>query len=139
MNNSLVSIIIPIYNRAHLIEETLDSITAQTYTNWECIIVDDGSTDNTAKILANYCVKDIRFQFHQRPLNRPKGANACRNFGFELSRGEYIKWFDSDDIMKPEFLKNQIDFLNNNAELNFCSCQWEYFYEDCSVKKIKLN
>ena len=62
IENNLVSIIIPTYNRAHLIGETLDSISAQTFRNWECIIVDDGSTDDTATLIANYIKKDIRFQ-----------------------------------------------------------------------------
>jgi glycosyltransferase involved in cell wall biosynthesis len=99
MQTPLVSIIIPTYNRTHLIAETLDSILAQTYTNWECIVVDDGSTDETDKLLAAYREKDSRFQYHHRPADRPKGANACRNYGFEISNGEYINWFDSDDLM----------------------------------------
>jgi len=53
---------------------------AQTYTNWECIVVDDGSTDATPSILKMYCEKDSRFQYHQRPINKPKGANICRNY-----------------------------------------------------------
>ena len=102
---SLISIIIPTYNRAHLIGETLDSIIAQTYNNWECIIVDDGSTDNTAEFMSKYIDKDNRFQYHKRPKERIKGANSCRNFGFELAKGEYINWIDSDDLYKPQALK----------------------------------
>lgn len=84
MTQPLVSIIIPTYNRAHLIGETLDSVMAQTYTNWECIVVDDGSTDNTAELLVVYCNKDNRFQYHHRPKDRPKGANAYRNYGIDV-------------------------------------------------------
>ena len=65
MHTPLVSIIIPAYNRAHLIGETLDSVLAQTYINWECIVIDDGSNDNTSELLAEYCKKDNRFQYHQ--------------------------------------------------------------------------
>ena len=86
MNTSLISIIIPTYNRAHLINDTLNSIIAQTYTNWECIVVDDASTDNTASILEGYINKDSLFQYNIRPNIKPKGANACRNFGFEISK-----------------------------------------------------
>jgi len=100
----LVSIIIPTYNRAHLIGETLDSILAQTYQNWECIVVDDGSTDGTEMLLQSYCLKDFRFQYHHRPKDRPKGGNTCRNYGFELSKGEFVNWFDSDDMYLPEAL-----------------------------------
>lgn len=113
----LVSIIIPTYNRAHLIGETLDSVLAQTYTNWECIIVDDGSTDNTDAVVGEYVKKDSRFQYHHRPKDRPKGANACRNYGFELSKGEYINWFDSDDLMLESFLEIKILKSENNAQI----------------------
>ena len=66
-NNPLVSIIIPTYNRAHLIGETLDSVLAQTYQNWECIIVDDGSSDNTDDVVNDYVKKDPRFKYYYRP------------------------------------------------------------------------
>lgn len=108
MQNPLVSIIIPTYNRYHLIGETLDSVLAQTYTNWECIVVDDGSTDETDSLLGEYCVKDGRFQYHHRPSNRVKGANACRNYGFEISKGEFVNWFDSDDLMDKDFIKVKV-------------------------------
>ena len=79
----LLSIIIPTYNRAHLIEATLDSIKSQDFDDWECIVVDDGSTDNTPIVLANYVKEDGRFRYLHRPKNRKKGPNSCRNFGFE--------------------------------------------------------
>ena len=78
MSQPLVSIIIPTYNRAHLISETLRSIKLQTYQNWECIIIDDGSTDNSAEVIAEFCAQDNRSQFFKRPQNQPKGANTCR-------------------------------------------------------------
>lgn len=133
IENNLVSIIIPTYNRAHLIGETLESIIAQSYKNWECIVVDDGSTDDTAILIANYIKKDNRFQYHQRPVDRIKGANACRNYGLELSKGKYIKWFDSDDIMHPDFLARQVQVLELNKELDFCVCQSLTFYKDSEI------
>lgn len=114
MNSPLVSIIIPTYNRAHLISETLDSVLAQTYTNWECIIVDDGSTDNTMEVVNSYINKDPRFQLHHRPMDKPKGGNAARNYGFEVSKGEYVNWFDDDDVMLPQFLEFKIDSFHEN-------------------------
>ncbi|MBZ9628903.1 glycosyltransferase [Psychroflexus sp. CAK1W] len=113
----LVSVIIPTYNRAHLIGETLDSVLVQTYQNWECIIVDDGSSDNTDEIVEAYVKKDSRFQYHHRPSDRPKGANACRNYGFELSRGEYVNWFDDDDLMLEEFIKSKIKSFFGECKL----------------------
>ena len=79
MMNALVSIIIPTFNRAHLLGETLNSVINQTYSNWECIVVDDGSSDYTEQLMEFYIQKDPRIIFVRRPDNRPKGANACRN------------------------------------------------------------
>ncbi|WP_372757810.1 glycosyltransferase family 2 protein [Mariniflexile sp.] len=130
MDNPLVSIIIPTYNRAHLISETLDSILAQTYINWECIIVDDGSTDHTDEVLKDYLQKDSRFQYHHRPNGRPKGANACRNFGFELSKGEYVNWFDSDDLMFPNLLSFKINKFLENQEIDFVVCGFKVIFNN---------
>jgi glycosyltransferase involved in cell wall biosynthesis len=120
MNNLLVSIIIPTYNRAHLINETLDSILGQKYSNWECIIVDDGSTDNTEEIVNNYLLKDNRFQYFERPLDRLAGGNAARNYGFEKSNGEFIQWFDSDDLMHEDLLNEKVATLISNPEFDYC-------------------
>lgn len=140
MHNPLVSIIIPTYNRAHLIGETLDSVIAQTYTNWECIIVDDGSTDNSEEVIVGYIEKEPRFQYHKRPVDRPKGGNTCRNYGFELSRGEFLKWFDSDDLMHPTFINVQVSILVNNPQLNFCASLGYYFENDISsLNPISAN
>lgn len=116
MNNPLVSIIIPTFNRAHLIGETLDSVLAQTYENWECIIVDDGSTDNTAEVVNEYITKDNRFQLHYRPSDRLAGGNAARNYGFEVSKGEYINWLDSDDILFKEAIELKVTHLMTDQD-----------------------
>ncbi len=107
MEAPIISIIIPTYNRAHLIIETLQSISKQTYTLWECILIDDDSTDDTIQVIKNYIKNDNRFSIHQRPEHLPKGANACRNYGFELSKGSYIQFFDSDDIMLSHCLEDR--------------------------------
>ncbi|MFS4483043.1 glycosyltransferase family 2 protein [Hyunsoonleella sp. 2307UL5-6] len=108
MKTQLVSIIIPILNRASIVVATLNSIQNQTYTNWECIIVDDGSTDETENIILEYYLKDKRIQFFKRPVHLQKGANSCRNYGFTLAKGDYINWFDSDDVMTPTFLEEKV-------------------------------
>ncbi|WP_179319486.1 glycosyltransferase family 2 protein [Winogradskyella helgolandensis] len=117
MNQPLVSIIIPTFNRAHIIGETLDSIIEQTYQNWECIVVDDGSTDHTDELLANYCQQDSRIKYHHRPIERPKGGNTCRNYGFELSKGEFINWFDSDDLYLPDALTTIRAAFTNDTDV----------------------
>ncbi len=114
MNGELVSIIIPAYNRGAFIAETLESIAAQTYANWECIVVDDGSTDDTRRIVSEFVSKDARFRLFQRPEHLPKGANACRNFGFLQSKGAFVNWFDSDDLMHAEFIETKVAALANS-------------------------
>jgi glycosyltransferase involved in cell wall biosynthesis len=108
----LVSVIIPTYNRAHLIGETLDSVLAQTYQNWECIIVDDGSSDKTNDVVGAYVKKDSRFKYYHRPDEHLPGGNGARNYGFKMSEGEYVNWFDSDDVMVPEKIEIQLRNLN---------------------------
>jgi len=114
----LVSIILPVFNREFFILETLFSIQKQTYSRWECIIVDDGSIDNTFNKTQNYIKNKKKFKIYHRPNNYPKGANSCRNYGFEKSKGKLINWFDSDDIMHPEFIRLKAEtFLTNNYDL----------------------
>lgn len=129
MCRDLVSIIIPIYNRAHLIGETLDSVLAQTYANWECIIVDDGSTDGTVKVLNNYSAKDTRFQLYHRSVDKPKGANSCRNIGLENAIGKYVVFFDSDDIMTPNHIQVKISVIEKN-ELDYVITRTKFFNTD---------
>lgn len=122
----MISIIIPTFNRAHLIGETLDSIIAQTYQNWECIVVDDCSTDNTEEVLEEYLKKDTRIFFYKKPNDMPKGPSAARNFGFQKSKGEYINFFDSDDLMHPQ--KLEIDLKNiQSGDFDFTISQSEFF------------
>lgn len=132
----LVTIIIPTFNRAHLINETLDSLINQTYLNWECIVVDDHSTDDTEEVLKKYTTKESRISFCKRPNEFPKGANSCRNYGFELAKGDFIKWFDSDDIMNPLFLEIQVKVLIENKDFDFCACRWVEFNLDGEIKEI---
>lgn len=108
----LCSIIIPTFNREYLIQYTLDSILNQLYINWECIIVDDGSTDNTLEIIKKYELIDSRFKFYKRPFYLKKGANSCRNYGFSKISGDYVQWFDSDDIMLPSMIKEKVSKIS---------------------------
>ena len=117
----LVSIIIPVYNRADLILQTLYSIKAQTFESYECILVDDGSTDGSKEIIKKFAEDDSRFILFNRPEHLKKGGNACRNFGFSKCCGMYINWFDSDDIMTPDFLLQKVDAITqNNADIVVC-------------------
>ncbi|WP_445718811.1 glycosyltransferase family 2 protein [Flavobacterium sp.] len=134
MFNPLVSIIIPTYNRAHLIGETLDSIFEQTYTNWECIIVDDGSTDDTASIVADYVKSDARFQYHIRKDVWMKGSCSCRNIGILISKGEYFQFLDSDDIISSNKIFDQINIFNESSYQTFVFCKWGRFNKNINDK-----
>lgn len=135
----LISIIIPTYNRAHLISETLDSIIAQTYENWECIIVDDGSDDNTSNVVGQYVSKDSRFHFHIRPNKKPKGPSSCRNYGFQLSKGDYINWFDDDDIMMTNAIEKRLSFFDPNIDVVICKLQHFDFDRNVILGETNIN
>ena len=133
-----ISIIIPTYNRAHLIGETLDSVLAQTYVEWECIIVDDGSTDNTREVVKAFTILDKRFSYYARPKNLRKGSNTCRNFGFKKSKADYIKWFDSDDILMPEHFEKCLNPFFQNIDLDLVICEIQTF-KDVLPSSIENN
>jgi len=106
--NELVSLIIPVYNSEKLIISTLKSIKEQSYFNWECIIVDDGSTDKSIEIIEEFAKNEVRFKLFSRPLNKQKGANSCRNYGYKKSSGTFVNWFDSDDTMHRDFIAKKM-------------------------------
>ena len=118
MDSKLISIIVPSFNRAHLIADTLNSVFSQTYQKWECIIVDDGSSDNTIDIINSFIEKDSRFSFIKR--NRfPKGAPTCRNIGLDFSNGEFIIYLDSDDILAPYCLEQRFNKFSVHFDMDF--------------------
>lgn len=131
---ALVSIIIPSFNREDLLSETLDSVLNQTYENWECIIVDDDSTDTTPQIGRRYAAGDRRIVFLKRPAERPKGAASCRNVGLESAKGEYIQFLDSDDLLHSAKLEFQIKCLMQNDELSLATGKWGWFNGEKQLK-----
>ena len=135
----LVSIIIPTFNRAHLIGETLDSVLAQTYQNWECLVVDDGSTDGTETLLNEYLTKDCRFIFITRPPTCIKGAPTCRNVGFKAAKGEYVWFFDSDDIIPISILQTRINFATAHVGYDFYVFQTIRFFNTITHKDCIWN
>lgn len=121
-----ISIIMATYNRSHLISESLDSILKQSYNNWECLIIDDGSEDETFDVIRNYLEKDKRLRYFERPVHYQKGLPGCRNYGLDLSAGEYIIFFDDDDIVHPRNLEICQNELRNTLNA-FCRYQREPF------------
>lgn len=118
----MISIIIPVYNRPKLVAECLDSVLAQTNPNWECIVVDDGSTDNTWEVLEDYAKRDNRIRIFKRD-REPKGAPTCRNIGATLARGKLILFFDSDDILFPYAIDQKIKWMNTHTDVDCGVCQ----------------
>lgn len=138
-NQPLVSILIPNYNKAHYLRETLDSVLAQTYSHWECIIVDDHSSDNSWEILEKYAEKDLRFKTYQRPDDLPKGGNSCRNFAIDGSKGDLVLYLDSDDVLADFCLEQRVNAVNNYQGLDFWAFPTALFQKDVSDAKYYWN
>jgi len=131
MRGDLVSIITPSYKSEKFIFQTIDSVLAQTYQNWELIIVDDCSPDNSNEIIENYCKKDNRIKLIK--LEKNSGPAVARNKGIDLARGKYIAFLDSDDVWLPEKLEKQIQFMKKN---NVLLCYSSYLIIDENSKEI---
>jgi len=117
-----VSVIIPTYNRAYILPEAVESVLRQTYSNFELIIVDDGSTDETAHVVSKF--SDFRIRFVQRAKNG--GVAAAKNTGLEVAGGEFIATLDSDDLWRPEKLELQARFLDEHPHVGgvFSDLEW---------------
>ncbi|MCH5307081.1 MAG: glycosyltransferase family 2 protein [Prevotella sp.] len=111
-DSGLASIITPSYNTAGYIPETIESVLVQTYPNWELIIVDDCSTDNTDEIVTQYFVKDARIRYIRNKKN--SGAAYSRNRALREAQGRWVAFLDSDDLWEPEKLEKQIRFMEEN-------------------------
>lgn len=119
MENKLVSIITPCYNGAKYISQTIDAVIKQTYTDWEMIVIDDGSKDNSAEIVEEYMKKEPRIRLVKQ---QNAGSAAARNNGIRQANGRYIALLDADDIWYPEFLEKQTAFMEkNDAVCVYCS------------------
>lgn len=126
MIKDLVSIIIPTYNNANTICNSIDSCFKQTYKNIEVIVIDDGSTDDTKKVLNEYLSNDKFKYIYQDNQER----SAARNHGLDIAKGEYIQFLDSDDMLYEDKIEIQVNFLKNNEE---------YFMVYCGVEYINKN
>lgn len=130
--NELVSIITPTYNCAKFIGETIDSVLSQTYTNWEMIIVDDCSTDNTEEIVKYYSKDDNRIKYYK--LENNSGAAVSRTKAMELANGQYMAFLDSDDLWCSNKLEIQIKFMKDNEYAFTCTK-----YEQIDEESNRLN
>lgn len=107
--NSFVSIITPCFNSEKYISQTIQSVISQTHENWELLLVDDCSTDETFSIISNFASKDTRIKSFK--LDKNSGAGVARNFAIQQVIGNYIAFLDADDLWKPEKLEKQINFM----------------------------
>tara|TARA_R110002020_G_scaffold188328_3_gene387057 strand:+ start:1606 stop:2526 length:921 start_codon:yes stop_codon:yes gene_type:complete len=122
-----VSVIIPVFNRENLIIETLKSVKNQIFSNWECCIVDDGSTDNSIKNIQSFIQRDERFKLIRRSLESKKGAASCRNIGLQNTSAKFIQFLDSDDIISENKIRNQLNLLKESDEFSISTCVWGRF------------
>ncbi|WP_115461219.1 glycosyltransferase family 2 protein [Winogradskyella aurantiaca] len=122
----LVSIIVTCYNQEKYIGRTLQSVLDQTYSNWECIVVDDGSQDKSREIISKQTSEDQRFKYIYK---KNAGVSAARNTGFQIAEGRYINFLDGDDTLLPEKLTKQIGALITNEGFSICVCDHQYYYE----------
>ena len=133
-NQKLISVIIPTFNRAKLIKDAINSVIGQTYQNFELLIIDDGSTDNTSEVVNSIGDTRIKYIYQENT-----GVSRARNNGIENASGEYIAFLDSDDLWHPEKLEKQALVLDQNPDVDIVtnSSQYQTFLND--IIGIKYN
>ena len=134
MEKGLVSVIMPTYNCGRFITETIASIQAQTYTNWEIEIVDDCSKDDTKQVVEALMEKDPRIHYHCLECN--SGAAVARTEAMKLARGEYMAFCDSDDLWMPDKLERQLAFMNENGYAFSCTAYEQIDEESNSLDRV---
>ena len=111
MEQPKVTVILPTHNRAHLVGEAIQSVVSQTYSNWELIVIDDGSTDKTREAVEAFAQRDRRIRY---VFQRNRGVSSVRAKGVELAQGKYVTFLDDDDAFYPEKLEIQVEFLEQH-------------------------
>lgn len=134
MNNPLVSVIMSVYNSEKYLAEAIESILNQTYTNFEFIIINDGSTDKSLAIIEKYKIQDERIVLISR---ENKGLPYSLNEGIEKAKGKYIARMDADDISLPTRFEEQVKFMEENSKISICGTWAEVFGKDMKTKFLK--
>jgi teichuronic acid biosynthesis glycosyltransferase TuaG len=127
LHSDLVSIITPSYNSSRFVADTVQSVLIQTYTNWELLIVDDCSKDNSVEVISSWVERDERIKFF--PLQKNVGAASARNVAIAEAKGQYIAFLDSDDVWMPDKLEKQIAFMKK-GRYAFTYSDYYVMYED---------
>jgi glycosyltransferase involved in cell wall biosynthesis len=122
-----ISVVVPCFNYGHLLAETLSNLQSQSFENWECIIVDDGSTDNTSEVATKFVNKDSRYiYFHQKN----SGLSAARNSGIKNAQGEFIQLLDADDLISSDKFKLQLAVFDQFEKLDLVYSEVRYFHSE---------
>jgi len=124
MRSPAASVIVPCFNYGHFLAESLNSVSRQSLGNWECIVVDDGSTDETAAVARSYASRDGRFSY---VFQENRGLSAARNAGLRLAAGEYVQLLDADDLLEAEKLEAHTVFLNRHEGYSVVYGPMRYF------------
>lgn len=138
----LISIIVPCYNQAQYLDECLQSVFDQTYHNWECIIINDGSTDHTEEVAKEWIQKDPRFQYIDQ---ENRGVSAARNNGINHAAGDWILPLDGDDKIGTHYLEKAKEYFDKNFTLIYCKAEFfgnttgEFRLPEYNFKKILLH
>ncbi len=138
MSEPLVSVITPTRNRLKLLQETLDSVAAQTLADWEHLVVDDGSDDGTPELMESRAAADprVRYLVRQGPCS---GANVCRNLGIRAARAPFVVLLDSDDVLAPQCLERRAAVMSRNADLDFATFQSGVFVDEIGDIRAELD
>lgn len=134
MKDGLVSIITPTYNCGKFIAETIDTVLAQTYSNWEMIIVDDVSTDNTEEIVTQYMEKDSRIKY--KKLDENSGAAVARTTAMKMAEGQYMAFLDSDDLWTSDKLDKQLAFMKEHNYAFTCTAYEQIDENSQSLERV---
>ncbi len=135
MSNINVSVIIPIYNAEKYLDECLSSVAGQTYSNFECVMIDDGSKDSSAEIAKSYAARDGRFKYFYQDN---AGVSAARNYGIDVCKGEYIVFVDSDDVISPHSVKWLTDMKEKYPD-SLPALAWKRFRDGETVADTPPN
>lgn len=130
----LISIIVPCYNQAQYLDDCLNSIHGQSYNFWECIIVNDGSPDNTDQVASRWCLIDARFKYAKKQNG---GLSSARNYGLKLAKGNYIQFLDADDLIERNKLNTQV-LKANVVDADILISGYRYFYDSEGFKSLRI-
>ena len=124
----MISVIIPCYNHGQYLSHALNSVLSQTFTDWEAIIVDDGSTDETREVAGHFVDRRLHYVYQEN-----QGLSAARNSGIRIAQGEYLAFLDADDEWEPEFLETVCENLEADPTLTAVFCRNKYIDENGSI------